>query len=185
MPEHTREIALETSQRAAFALPCAVARGIAYLSDPAVIFGALPSMERVIQRQHGAYRLMLGPIHVLGVSLRPAAEVEFATTDAQIAIRSIAAEPHDLQPGEVAARITGRFVLTPTATGCGVRASLRVAARVPARVLPPLVPRVIAQRTAATVLTRRITQEVRTMTRTLVQGYTMWEGSEFGVRGSE
>ncbi|MGH8164170.1 MAG: DUF1997 domain-containing protein [Rhodanobacteraceae bacterium] len=184
MSEHASDLSLQTSQRAFFALPCVVARGIAYLSDPAIVLGALPSVERVILRPHGTYRLTLAPIHVPGVSLRPAAEVRFATTDSQVAVRSVAEEPNDLQPGEVAARVVGLFALTPTATGCGVHASLRIAARVPAHLLPSLMPRIIAQRTAEAVLIRRMKQEVQMMTRTLVRGYSMWEGSEFGVRGS-
>ncbi len=182
MPEHASDLSLQTSQRAFFALPCAVVRGIAYLSDPAIVLGALPSVERVIRRQRGTYRLTLAPIHVPGASLRPAAEVRFAATDSQMAVRSIAEEPDDLQPGEVAARVVGLFVLTPTDTGCGVHVSLRIAARVPAHLLPFLMPRIIAQRTAETVLTHRMKQEVQIMTRTLVRGYTAWEGSEFGGR---
>ena len=178
MPEHASDLSLQTSQRASFALPCVMARGIAYLSDPAIVLGAMPSVERVIQRQRGTYRLMLAPIHVPGVSLRPAAEVRFTTTDSQVAVRSVAEEPNDLQPGEVAARVVGLFGLTPTATGCGVHASLRIAAYVPANVLPSLMPRIIAQRTAETVLIRRMKQEVQVMTRTLVRGYTLWEDPE-------
>ncbi len=171
MPDHAADIPLQTSQRAAFALPCAIARGVAYLSDPSVVLGALPSVERVVQRQCGTFRLTLAPIHVPGVALRPAAEVVFAATDAQVTVRSVAAEPHDLQSGEVAARVVGLFVLTPTAAGCGVQALLHIVAYVPARVLPPLMPRIIAQRTAETLLTLRIKQEVQAMVRTLVRGY--------------
>ena len=184
MPDHARDMPLQTSQRAAFALPCTVARGIVYLSDPALVLGALPSVERVIQRQRGAFRVTLAPIHVPGVALQPAAEVVFTATDAQVTIRSIAEELHDLQPGEVAARIVGLFVVAPTDTGCGVRASLRIAASVPARVLPPLIPRIIARRTAETVLALRIKQEVQAMVRALVQGYSAWESSEFDDRSS-
>lgn len=178
MPEHAGDMLLQTSQRTAFALPCTVTRGIAYLSDPAIVLSALPSMQRIIQRRQGAYRLVLAPIHVLGVSLRPAAEITFATTESQILVRSIMEEPHDLQPGDVAARVTGRFTLRPTDTGCNGDASLRVAATIPARFLPPLMPRIIAQRTAETVLIRRMKQEVLTMTRALVQGCAAWEHAE-------
>lgn len=178
MPEHAADMPLQTSQRASFALPCTVARGIAYLSDPAVVFGALPSVERVIQRQRGTFRVTLAPIHVPGVALRPAAEVAFATADTQVTVRSVREEPHDLLPGEIAARVVGLFVLTPTAAGCGVQASLRIEASVPGRALPSLVPRIIAQRTAETVLTLRIKQEVQTMVRALVQGYGAWERVE-------
>ncbi len=185
MTERAGDMPLQTSQHAAFALPCTVARGIAYLSDPTIVFGALPGVERVIQRQRGAYRVTFAPIQVPGISLRPAAEVTFAMTDGQVAIRSIAEAPHALRSEEVATRVTGLFVLTATATGCDVHASLRIATSVPARVLPSLMPRIIAQRTAETVLSRRIRQEVQMMTRALVQGYARWERSEFKVRGSE
>lgn len=178
MPEHAADMPLQTSQRAAFALPCPVARGIAYLSDPAAVLSALPSMERIIQRQRGTYRLVLAPIHLLGVSLRPAAEITFATTESQVMIRSIAEEPSDLQPGEVVAYVIGRFILKPTEAGCITQASLRIAATIPARVLPSMVPRIIAQRTAETVLTLRIKQETQMMTRSLVRGYAAWEHSE-------
>ncbi len=185
MPEPASDLSLQTSQRASFALPCVMARGIAYLSDPAILLGALPSAERVILRERGTYRLTLAPIHVPGVSLRPAFEVRFAATESQIAVRSIAEEPDGLQPGEVAARVIGLFALTPTAAGCGVQASLRIAARLPAYLLPSLMPRIIVQRTAETVLIRRMKQEVQMMTRTLERGYRAWEGAECGLRGSE
>lgn len=185
MPERTGELPLRTSHRATFALPCSTERGIAYLSDPTIVLGALPSVERAIQRQRGTYRLILTPIHIPGVSLRPAAEVRFAATDTQVAVRSIAEELDDLQSGEVTARIVGLFALTPAARGSTVHASLRIAARVPAYAMPPLMPRIIALRTAETVLIRRIKQEVQMMTRTLVRGYSSWEGSEFAVQSSE
>ncbi len=178
MPEHAADMLLQTSQHAAFALPCTVTRGIAYLSDPAIVLSALPSMERIIQRPQGAYRLVLAPIQVLGVSLRPAAEITFATAASQILIRSITEEPHGLQPGEVAARVTGRFTLRPTDTGCNVGASLRVAAMIPAHFLPPFMPRIIAQRTAEAVLARRMKQEVLTMIGALVRGYAAGEHTE-------
>jgi len=165
MPVHARDIPLQTSHGASFALPCTAARGVIYLSDPSVVLGALPSVERVVQRQCGTFRVVLAPIHVPGVALRPAAEVVFAATDAQVTIRSIAEEPHDLRPGEVVAHVVGLFALTPTAAGCGVQASLWIAARVPTRLLPPLMPRIIAQRTAETLLTLRIKQEVQAMVR--------------------
>lgn len=185
MTERAGEIPLQTSQHATFALPCTVAHGVAYLSDPTIVLGALPGVERVIQRQQGAYRVMFAPIQALGVSLRPAAEVTFATTDGQVAIRSITGAPHNLRASEVATRVTGLFILTATASGCDIRASLRIAASVPARILPSLMPRIIAQRAAETVLARRIKQEVQMMTGALIQGYAAWECSEFGVRGSE
>ena len=178
MPEHATDMPLQTSQRAAFALPCTVARGIAYLSDPATVLSALPSVERIIQRQRGTYRVMLAPIHVPGVSLRPAAEVIFTTTESQVCIQSVAEEPHDLQASEVATHIYGLFILTPTATDCSVHASLRVTATIPARTLLPFMPRIIAQRTAEAILTIRIKQEVQMMTRALVRGYAAWEPVE-------
>ncbi len=185
MTERAGEMPLQTSQHAVFALPCTMARGVIYLCDPTIVLGALPGVERVIQRQQGAYRVTFAPIQALGVSLRPAAEVTFAVTDGQVAIRSITEAPHNLQASEVATRVTGLFVLIATATGCDIHASLRIAASVPARILPSLMPRIIVQRTAETVLSRRIKQEVQMMTRTLVQGYAAWECAEFGVRGSE
>ncbi|MHB8646522.1 MAG: DUF1997 domain-containing protein [Thermomicrobiales bacterium] len=178
MPGQTADMSLQTSQRATFALPCTVARGIAYLRDPTVVLGALPSIERVIQRPRGAYRLKLAPIQFPGLSLRPAAEVAFVSADGHVTIRSIVEEPHALEPGEVAIRVTGSFLLTPTATGCGVQASLRITAILSAHILPPLIPRIIARRTAEAVLTRRIAQEVQIMTRTLAQGYAAWGDAE-------
>lgn len=178
MPEHASDMPLQTSQRAVFTLPCTVAYGIAYLNDPAAVLSALPSMERIIQRQRGTYRVVLAPIHVLGISLRPAAEITFTTIESQVLIRSIAEEPYDLQPGEVVARVTGRFMLKPADTGCNVQASLHIAATIPARFLPSVVPRIIAQRTAEAMLTHRIKQETQMMTRTLVRGYTAWEHAE-------
>ena len=177
MPEHA-DMPLETSQRAAFMLACPVARGIAYLSDPAVVLSALPSTERIIQRQRGAYRIMLAPMHLLGVSLRPAAEITFATSDSQVVIQSIAEAPYDLQPDEVIARVTGRFVLRPTESGCTAQASLRIAATIPARFLPSMVPRIIIQRTTDAMLILRIKQETQMMTRALVRGYAAWEHAE-------
>ncbi|MGI8687339.1 MAG: DUF1997 domain-containing protein [Thermomicrobiales bacterium] len=184
MTERAGDMPLQTGQHAVFALPCSVASGIAYL-NPTIVLNALPGVERVIQRQRGAYRVTFAPIHVPGISLRPAAEITFATTNSQVAIRSIAEAPHDLQAGEVATRVIGLFVLMATATGCDVHASLRVAASVPARILPALMPRSIAQRAAETVLSQRIKQEVQMMTRALVQGYAAWERSEHAVRDSE
>lgn len=183
MPERTGDLPIRTTQRAAFALPCPVPRGIAYLGDPAVVLGALSSVERVIQRQRGSFRVTLAPVHIPGITLRPAAEVVFAIEEGRVTIRSIPEEPHALQPDEVAARISGLFALAPAPGGCTVRASLTIAADVPARVLPPLMPRVIAHRTAEAVLTLRMKQEVAAMTRTLVRGYPAWS-SEFGVLGT-
>ena len=134
-------------------------------------------MERVILRQHGTYRIMLAPVTMPGISLRPAAEVVFTATDSRVVVRSIAAEPHDLQPGEVATHISGLFILTAADTGCDVRASLRIAANISAHLLPPLMPRIIAQRTTETVLIYRMKHEVQAMTQALVYGYATWAES--------
>ena len=90
MPRYAADMPLQTHQRAAFVLPCTVARGITYLSDPAIVLGAMPSVERIVLRQRGTYRLTLAPIRAPGVSLRPAAEVVFTTTDSRVIIQSIA-----------------------------------------------------------------------------------------------
>jgi hypothetical protein len=95
-------------------------------------------------------------------------------------------EPDALQPDEVAAHITGLFVLTAARSGCTVRASLKIDANVPARTLPPFMPRVIAHRTGETVLMLRMRQEIAAMSRALVRGYPAWEeSSSFEVRGSD
>lgn len=187
MPEDGNDLPLRTNHHAAFALPCAVARGVAYLSDPAAVLGALPSVERAIHRQRGTFRVTLAPVAIPGVSLRPAAELVFTTGPDCVTIESVPEEPHDLQPGEVTTRIAGHFVLTPTRVGCTVQASLRVDADVPAHVLPPHMPRIIAHRTAETVLALRMKQEIAAMTRALLNGYAAWEAGNagFGVRSSE
>ncbi len=175
MPEHMRDLALHTTQHAAFALPGSVARGVAYLSDPACLFGALPSMERVIERRGGTYRITLAPINLPGHALRPAAEVAFTTTATRVVIQSVRGEPHDLQPGEVATDVGGAFNLSARANGCAVQAMLRLAARIPARVIPPLMPRMIAQRTAEAMLVYRMKAEFHAMTQALIAGYAAWE----------
>jgi hypothetical protein len=175
MPERTDDLLIHTTQHATFALPGTVARGIAYLSDPAVVLGALPSVERVIHRQRGTFRVTLAPVQIPGLSLRPAAEITFAATQDRVTIRSVPEEPHALQPDEVAARITGLFVLAATRSGCTVRASLKIDADVPARILPPFMPRVIAHGTAETILMLRMKQEIAAMSRALVHGYPAWE----------
>jgi hypothetical protein len=187
MPEHAGNLPLRTTHRATFALPCAAPRALAYLGDPAVVLAALPSVERVIQRQQGTFRITLAPVQVLGVSLRPAAEVIFTTEPDRVRIMSIEEEPNTLQAGEIATRVTGLFILTAARTGCMVHASLAVDADVPAHVVPPLLPRRIVQRTAETVLNYRMKQEIVAMTRMLVQGYPVWEAGEAGfeIRGSE
>jgi len=128
--------------------------------------------------------MTLAPVQILGLSLRPAAEITFAAAQDRVTIRSVPEEPHALQPDEVAARIRGLFVLTAARSGCTVRASLKIDADVPARTLPPLVPRVIAHGAAETVLMLRMKQEVAAMSRALVHGYPAWS-SAFEVRGSE
>jgi carbon monoxide dehydrogenase subunit G len=175
MPEHAGDLPLRTTQHATFALPGTVARALAYLGDPNVVLSALPSVERVILRQRGTYRITLAPVQIPGVSLRPAAEVTFATEPDRVRITSIAEEPHALQAGEIAARITGHFVPIAAREGCTIQASLAIEADVSARVVPSLMPRIIAQRTAEAVLHRRMKQEIATMTRTLVRGYPAWE----------
>jgi hypothetical protein len=175
MPERADDLPIHTTQHVTFALPGAVARGIAYLSDPTVVLSALPSAERVIHRQNGAFRVTLAPVQIAGLSLRPAAEIMFAAAQDRVTIRSIPEEPHALQPDEVAARITGLFVLAVARRGCTVRASLKIDADVPARTLPSFMPRVIAHRTAETVLMLRMKQEIAAMSRTLVRGYPAWD----------
>lgn len=183
MPVHAEDLLIQTTQHAAFALSCVVPRGVAYLSDPAVVLGALPSVERVIHRQRGTFRITLAPVQIPGVSLRPAAEVLFVTAEDRVTIRSAPEGPHALQSDEVATRVSGLFALSPARTGCAVRASLTIEAQIPARVLPPSMLRVIAYRTAETILTLRMKQEIGVMTRTLMHGYAGW-GAEFGTRGS-
>jgi hypothetical protein len=180
MPEKAGDLPLRTIQHAAFALPCAVARALVYLSDPTVVLSALPSVERAILRQRGTYRITLAPVQIPGVSLRPAAELTFATESVRVSIASVPEEPHDLHAGEIATRIAGLFVPSAAPGGCTVQASLAIDAEVPARVVPSLMPRIIAQRTAERVLNRRMKQEIAAMTRTLAQGYAAWEGGKFG-----
>jgi hypothetical protein len=184
MPEHAGDLPLRTTQHATFALPGTVARALAYLGDPQVVLSALLSVERVVLRQRGTYRITLAPVQIPGVSLRPAAEVTFATEPDRVRIASVPEEPHALQAGEIATRITGLFALIAAREGCTVQASLAIDAEVPGRVVPPLMPRMIAQRTAEAVLNRRMKQEIATMTRTLMRGYALWS-SEFDVRCSK
>jgi hypothetical protein len=110
--------------------------------------------------------------------------VTFATEPDRVRIASVPEEPHALQAGEIATRITGLFALIAAREGCTVQASLAIDAEVPGRVVPPLMPRMIAQRTAEAVLNRRMKQEIATMTRTLMRGYALWS-SEFDVRCSK
>lgn len=178
MPEHAGDLPLRITQRATFVLPGAVPRALAYLGDPTIVLSALPSVERVVQRQRGTFRMTLAPVQIPGVSLRPAAEITFATGPDRVRIESVPEEPAALQAGEIATRVTGLFVLTATKAGCTVRATLAIDANVPTHLIPPLMPRIIAQRTAETVLNHRMKQEVAAMTRILVRGYPAWEGGE-------
>ncbi|MGI8858310.1 MAG: DUF1997 domain-containing protein [Thermomicrobiales bacterium] len=175
MPVHAGDLSLRTTQHATFALPCAAPRALAYLGDPAAVLAALPSVERIIQRQRGTFRITLAPVQIPGLSLRPAAEVAFTIESDRVRITSIDERPNALLADEIATRITGLFVLTTARAGCTVAASLAIDADVHARVVPPLMPRIIAQRTAEAVLNHRMKQEVAAMTRALVQGYPAWE----------
>lgn len=175
MPEHARGLPVRTTQHATFSLPGAVPCAVAYLGDPAVVLSALPSVERVIQRQRGTFRVTLAPVQIPGLSLRPAAEVTFATGPDRVRIESVRDEPHDLRAGEIATYVAGLFLLTAAGVGCTVRASLAIDADVPAHTLPPLMPHIVAQRTAEAVLVHRMKQEIAAMTRALVGGYPAWE----------
>lgn len=175
MPDQPRDLPLQTTQNAAFTLPCPVARGIAYLSVPEVVLPALPSVERIVLRQRGSYRLTLAPIHLPGHALRPAVEIVFTTTANGVTIRSIDDVPYGLRSDEVAATVISDFRLCPTATGCAVEASLQLVATIPGHIIPTLMPRMIARRTAEAVLVLRMKQEVQGMTRSLLHGYADWE----------
>ncbi len=183
MPAHVGELPLRTTQHATFALPCTASRAFAYLGNPAAMLAALPSVERIIQRQRGTYRITLAPVQIPGLSLRPAAELSFTIEPDRVRITSIDEQPNALLADEIATRITGLFIPTATRTGCTVAASLTIDADVPARVVPPLMPRIIAQRTAEAVLNHRMKQEVAAMTRTLVHGYPAWERETGGGNG--
>lgn len=164
-----------------FALPRPVARGVAYLCNPSVLLGALPSVERVIARTRGTYRLTLAPTRAPGLMLRPAAEVTFAATEDQVVIESVPEEPHALQEGEIPLHVNATLRLRVTQTGCTIDATLRLAAVIPARLLPPL-PRSITQRTAAGFLGLHLTQEMQAMARALVVGFAAWERDGGGNR---
>lgn len=187
MPEHAEDLSIRTIQHATFALPAAPRRAVAYLGDPAVVLSALPSVERIVQRQRGTFRVTLAPVQIPRISLRPAAEVMFVSGADHVRIESVREEPHALQAGEIAMRVTGLFLFAAARAGCTVRASLAIDAAVPAHHLPPLMPRVIAHRTAEAVLVHRMKQEIAAMTRALVRGYPAWEGDGAGleVRSSE
>ena len=171
MPEPTRDLPLQTTQNAAFTLPCPVARGITYLSDPEIVLSALPSVERIVLRQRGSYRLTLAPIHLPGHALRPAVEIVFEAAADRVTIRSVDDTPFNLQSDEVAADVVSAFRLRPTATGCAVEASLQLAATIPGHTVPTLMPRIIARRTAEAMLVLRMKQEVQGMTRALLHGF--------------
>ena len=182
MPEHTADLPLHMTQHAAFALPCAVPRAIAYLGDPAIVLSALPSIERAVQRQRGTFRITLAPVQTPGVSLRPAAEITFVIEPDRVRIESIPEEPHALQAGEIATRVTGVFTLTAARGSCTVHATLAIDAEAPVIVVSTLMPRIIAHRTAEAVLNHRMKQEIAAMTRTLVRGYPAWE-AEYSALG--
>ncbi len=168
-------VPLQMTRRAAFTLPCPTGRATAYLSDPAVLFGALPSVERVIARRQGTFRLVLAPIPVPGYALRPAAEVAIVTGAERVTVRSIAAMPADLQAGEIQTEISGFFALAAMPAGCAVRAALSLGAEIPTHVLPRFMPRAIAARTVEALLMPHLTREVSTLTRELAHGFLRWE----------
>ena len=184
MPDPTRDLPLQTTQRAAFGLPCAVTRAVMYLSDPTITLGGLPSVERIVLRQRGSYRLTFRPIQVPGFALRPAAEVRFTTGADRVSVTSVPEEPHHLQPGEVAARIAGLFIGNTSARGCMVRATLTIDAVIPARVLPSLMPRALALGTIEALLTHRMKREVATLAHHLVNAFGAWEAEWWAKPGA-
>src|SRR5262249_2377112 len=162
----------------AFLLLCPTSRGIAYLSDPEILLGALPSVERAVARQRGTYRLTLAPIRSPGHTFRPAAEVTIATVDDRVMIQSVAEELHALQTNEVAILVSGTFRVTATAAGCDVRATLNLTASIPPRAIPPFMPRSLAHRTAEGILGRRMRQELHATARALVSGFAAWDSEQ-------
>jgi hypothetical protein len=178
VPDQSLAIPLSITHTIAFALPCPVARGIAYLGDPTILLGALPSIERVVARQRGTYRLTLEPIRALGHILRPAAEVTIVTATDRIAIQSVPGPPHLPQGDEIATQVEGTLSLTTTARGCDVHCTLRLAADIPARIIPPLMPRVLAHRTAEGLLGLRLRQDMQAMARALATGFAAWDAEQ-------
>jgi hypothetical protein len=172
------DLPLTITHSLAFALPCPVSRAVDYLGEPEILLGALPSVERVRERQPGSYRLTLAPIRMLGVVLRPAAEVTIVTAANRVRIASVDAEPHEIQGDEVPTRVDATLQLTPAATGCDARGALRLAAVIPERTIPPFMPRALAQRTAEGLLGLRLMQEAHAMARTLVAGFAAWDAEQ-------
>jgi hypothetical protein len=172
------DLPLTITHSLAFALPCPVSRAMDYLSEPAILLGALPSVERVRERRHGTSRLTLAPIRMLGVVLRPAAEVTIVTAANRVRIASVDAEPDAIQGDEVPTQVDATLQLTPTATGCDARGTLRLAATIPERTIPPFMPRALAQRTAEGLLGLRLMQEAHAMARALVAGFAAWDAEQ-------
>jgi hypothetical protein len=178
VPEQPPDIPLSITHAITFTLPCPVARGVAYLGDPAILLGALPSVERVVARHQGTYRLTLEAIRALGHTLRPAAEIVIAITADRVAIRSVPEPPHLLHPDEIATQVEGNLSLVNTARGCDVHCTLRLAAAIPARAIPPLMPRALAHRTAEGLLGLRLRQDMQAMARALVAGFPAWDAEQ-------
>jgi hypothetical protein len=175
MPKQPPDLPITITHSIAFSLLCPVSRGITYLSDPEILLGALPSVEHVVARQRGTYRLTLAPIRSPGHTIRPAAEVTIAAMDDRVTIQSVAEEPHALQANEVATRVSGTFRVTATAAGCDIRATLHLAASIPPRAIPPLMPRALAHRTAEGILGLRMRQELHATARALVADFAAWD----------
>lgn len=179
------DIPITITHPTAFALPCPVPRGITYLSDPSILLGALPSVERVVMRQRGTYRLTLAPIRFFNHAFRPAAEVTLTTTDERVTIQSISEEPFARQGDEILTRVDGTLRLTAIATGSDVRGALRLTATIPARTIPPLMPRMLAHRTAERLLGLRLRQEMQAMARTLSAGFAAWDAEQQPVTSGQ
>src|SRR3954451_5007859 len=101
MPAPPPDIPITITHSLTLVLPSAVQRDLIYLSDPAILLGALPIVERAVLRQRGTYRLTLAPIRTFGQAFRPAAEIAIVAADTEVAIRSVAGEPNALQEGEI------------------------------------------------------------------------------------
>ena len=172
------DIPITITHSLTFVLPCPVAHAIIYLSDPAILLGALPIVERAVLRQRGTYRLTLTPIRMFGQAFRPAAEVSVVATDDEVVIQSVSGEPNALQDGEIPTQVDGALRPTEAAAGSDVRGTLRLAAAIPARAVPTLMPRTLAQRTAEGLLGLRMKQEVQTMARALVAGFAAWDAEQ-------
>jgi hypothetical protein len=172
------DIPITITHSLTFLLPSPVERAIRYLSEPAILLGALPIVERAVLRQRGTYRLTLEPIRTFGHAIQPAAEVAIVATDGAVRIQSVTEEPNALQESEVSTQVDGILRLFATATGSDVRGTLRLAAAVPARAIPPLMPRMLAHRTAEKLLGLRLRQEMQAMARTLSAGFAAWDAEQ-------